>query len=59
MRESARFPAWLAAYAAVAAVAVVLPDAFLAFMLLIVGGGMCAVNAGEQLRSDRARGRSA
>ncbi len=59
MKESNRFIAWMGAFALLVAVLSVLPNEFLSFMFGIVGGGMIAINAGEQLRKDRDRKRVA
>lgn len=59
MKEAMKFPAWLAGYGTLIAVLFVIPNEFLSFMLGIVGGGMIAINAGEQLRKDRERRRAA
>lgn len=55
MREEHKFPAFIAGYLVVVLLVFVIPDNFIAFMVGGVGGGMFAINAGEQLRKDRAR----
>ncbi len=47
---------WLAGFAVFALLATVMPDAFLAFTLGIVGGGFCALNLGESMRARKQRG---
>lgn len=55
MREDRKFRAWMAALGVWAVVVLLLPTNFLSFAFAVVGGGMIAMNAGEQLRKDRER----
>lgn len=59
MKEQRKFPAWMAAFAVCVIIVSVLPSGFLSFLIGVVGGGMIAINAGEQLRKDHVRKGSA